>query len=150
MTDLSRPIVPDLRPGARPAITRWPHPGRGADAEHRARQAERRAADAERRVEEAEEQLAARDRRIEALLRAVDSHGPIEQAKGVVICVFGLDSEKAFDALVWVSQHANVKLSTVAERFLADLRGVDLGARCREDITQLLASMSRAGGAHFA
>jgi hypothetical protein len=149
MTDRSRPIVPDQQPAGRPAVTRWPHPGRGADVEHRARQAERRAADAERRVEKAEEQLAARDRRIDALLRAVDSRGPIEQAKGVVMGVFGLDSEKAFDALVWVSQHANVKLGTVAERFLADLRGLDLGAQCREDITQLLASMSRAGGAYF-
>jgi hypothetical protein len=63
--------------------------------------------------------------------------------------VFGLDAKAAFEALVWVSRHANIKLNTVVDRFLTEIAALEFGEAPREELTQLLAAMSRPDGTHF-
>src|ERR1700733_11561145 len=46
----------------------------------------------------------------------------IEQAKGMLMLVYGLDDEAAFDLLRWRSQSGNVKLRRVAEKIIENFR----------------------------
>jgi len=48
----------------------------------------------------------------------------IEQAKGMLMLVYGLDDEAAFDLLRWRSQSSNVKLRLLAEKIVDDFRAV--------------------------
>ena len=58
----------------------------------------------------------------EALTEAVagleKSRAVIEQAKGALMLVYGISSERAFGILTWRSQETNTKLHTLAERFV--------------------------------
>ena len=56
---------------------------------------------------------------IEQLRIALRSRSVIDQAKGIVMALRGLDAETAFDVLVTRSQRENVKLRVVAERVVA-------------------------------
>ena len=62
----------------------------------------------------AAELLVAR-RRIAQLEQAVESHGRIGQALGVVMCRYAIGADAAFGAMTRVSQHHNVKLRQLAE-----------------------------------
>jgi multidrug resistance efflux pump len=115
---------------------------RAAQAEQRAEEAERRAEEAERRAEEAEQRAEEAEQRVAALEKAVMSRPTIDQAKGVIMAVFGLGPEDAFESLVWVSQQANVKLARIAERFINDVRGTDLGCQAPEALTDTLAGLA--------
>lgn len=55
---------------------------------------------------------------------ALASHAVIDQAKGALMLVYGLDDAGAFDLLRWSSMRLNVKLSTIAQHVVEDLRGV--------------------------
>jgi hypothetical protein len=44
----------------------------------------------------------------------------IEQAKGMLMVVYGIDADAAFGLLRWQSQHHNVKLRLMAEQLLQD------------------------------
>jgi hypothetical protein len=60
--------------------------------------------------------------RLAAQLRsALQSRAVIDQAKGVLMAVHAIPAEEAFRLLVHRSQRENVKLHTLAERFIADL-----------------------------
>jgi hypothetical protein len=48
----------------------------------------------------------------------------IEQAKGMLMLIYGLDDDAAFDLLRWRSQSSNVKLRRLAERIVEDFRAV--------------------------
>jgi PAS domain S-box-containing protein len=48
----------------------------------------------------------------------------IEQAKGMLMVIYGLDGEAAFDLLRWRSQSSNVKLRRLAEKMVEDFRAV--------------------------
>lgn len=48
----------------------------------------------------------------------------IEQAKGMLMLVYGLDDDAAFDLLRWRSQSSNVKLRRLAEKIVDDFRAV--------------------------
>lgn len=48
----------------------------------------------------------------------------IEQAKGMLMVVYGIDAAAAFDLLRWRSQQANVKLRLLAEQILVDFRAL--------------------------
>lgn len=50
------------------------------------------------------------------------SRGAIEQAKGMLMIVYGISAERAFDILIWCSQEKNVKLRRVAEQLIARAR----------------------------
>jgi hypothetical protein len=56
----------------------------------------------------------------------------IEQAKGMLSLLYGIDAEAAFALLRWRSQESNVKLRALAQRVVADfrnVRGLDPGGR---------------------
>jgi hypothetical protein len=45
----------------------------------------------------------------------------IEQAKGMLMILYGIDADAAFAVLRWRSQELNVKLHAVAAQLVADL-----------------------------
>jgi ANTAR domain/PAS fold len=53
-----------------------------------------------------------------SLRRAIASRAKIEQAKGAVMLVYGLDADSAFALLSWQSQRSNIKLRELAARLL--------------------------------
>lgn len=71
--------------------------------------------------------------RNEQLGRALASRAVIDQARGMVMVLAPCSSEKAWDLLVDVSQHCNVKLRDVAEALVATTKDQELpGAMQRE------------------
>ena len=58
----------------------------------------------------------------EAVAEIAEHRAAIEQAKGVLMYVYHIDSAAAFDLLKWRSQGTNTKLRTLAEQLLADVR----------------------------
>lgn len=64
----------------------------------------------------------AADGQIEHLHRAMESRAEIEQAKGVLIAVHGIDETEAFEYLVRESQHSNTKLHDVAHELIESVR----------------------------
>ena len=59
---------------------------------------------------------------IEQLHCAMESRAEIEQAKGVLIAIHGIDADEAFSRLVQQSQHTNVKLHEVARMLVDSVR----------------------------
>ena len=57
----------------------------------------------------------------EALAEIADHRAAIEQAKGVLMYVYGIGPDAAFDILKWRSQDANIKLRALAEQLVADV-----------------------------
>nr|WP_245714163.1 PAS and ANTAR domain-containing protein [Nocardia vaccinii] len=51
----------------------------------------------------------------------VASRAVIEQAKGVLMCMYGINAAQAFKVLTWRSQETNVKLRALAEQLIAEL-----------------------------
>lgn len=56
-----------------------------------------------------------------AVANVVKSRATIEQAKGVLMAAYGIDADRAFQILTWRSQTTQVKVKTVASRFLQAL-----------------------------
>lgn len=52
----------------------------------------------------------------------------IEQAKGMLMLVYGLTAERAFELLKWRSQTSNVKLRVLAEQLVADFATISRGS----------------------
>nr|WP_235435855.1 PAS and ANTAR domain-containing protein [Mycobacterium sp. EPa45] len=48
---------------------------------------------------------------------------PIDQAKGMLMMVYSIDADAAFDLLRWRSQESNVKLRDLAQQITADFLG---------------------------
>ena len=48
----------------------------------------------------------------------------IDQAKGMLILLYGVDQDAAFELLRWRSQATNTKLRTLAEQLVADYRAL--------------------------
>src|ERR1700678_2052943 len=67
----------------------------------------------------------AREDLISARVAEITEHrAVIEQAKGMLMLIYGLDEEAAFDLLRWRSQSSNVKLRRLAEKIVEDFRTV--------------------------
>ena len=60
----------------------------------------------------------------EAVRDIAEKRALIDQAKGMLMIVYGTDADAAFDLLRWQSQHHNVKLRVVAEQVVADFTHV--------------------------
>lgn len=56
----------------------------------------------------------------------------IDQAKGVLMTVHGMTADQAFQLLVVQSQRENVKLRTLAERFITEV--VTRSAECEQPV----------------
>jgi anti-anti-sigma factor len=70
------------------------------------------------------------------LHKAADARATIEQAKGALMLVYGLDAQTAFALLSWHSQHANIKLRDLARRLVTGMAGdfnAPVGFRARLD-----------------
>src|SRR6476469_4432306 len=57
----------------------------------------------------------------QALIEIAENRASIEQAKGVLMYIYGIGPAAAFDLLKWRSQEGNVKLRALAEQVLADV-----------------------------
>jgi hypothetical protein len=70
------------------------------------------------------------------LAEITQNRASIEQAKGMLMLVYGIDDDAAFNLLKWLSQEGNVKLRLLAEQICADFRGngaTSLGSRSSFD-----------------
>ena len=56
----------------------------------------------------------------EAIAEIAENRATIEQAKGMLMVVYGIESQAAFDLLRWRSQEANIKLRLLADQVVAD------------------------------
>lgn len=57
-----------------------------------------------------------------AIAEIAENRATIEQAKGMLMVVYGIDAEAAFDLLRWRSQEGNVKLRLLAGQVVSDFR----------------------------
>lgn len=85
----------------------------------------------------------------EAVSEIAESRGVIEQAKGMLMLVYRITPDTAFELLRWRSQETNVKLRVLAEQIVADFLALDydtaLPARGAYD-RLLLTAHSRVAG----
>jgi hypothetical protein len=66
-----------------------------------------------------------REELISARVAEITEHrAVIEQAKGMLMLIYGLDDDAAFDLLRWRSQSSNVKLRRLAAKIVEDFRAV--------------------------
>jgi fructose-specific component phosphotransferase system IIB-like protein len=74
----------------------------------------------------------------EKLAEIAENRAAIEQAKGMLMLIYGIDDNAAFDLLKWLSQEANVKLRLLAEQICADFRALGPSVLPRTEFDQLL------------
>lgn len=73
-------------------------------------------------IDTTEEEAALRRRAVSAELgRAVASHAAVDHAKGMLMVLYGLDDDDAFELLRWRSQQVNVPLATLARHLAGEL-----------------------------
>jgi hypothetical protein len=72
------------------------------------------------------------------LAEITENRAGIEQAKGMLMLVYGIDSEAAFNLLKWLSQESNIKLRPLAEQITADFRGLRHAVTAQAEFDQLL------------
>ena len=60
----------------------------------------------------------------EAVAEIAENRAAIEQAKGILMLVYRIQSDAAFDLLKWRSQETN-KLRVLAEQLIADVRALE-------------------------
>jgi PAS domain S-box-containing protein len=70
---------------------------------------------------------ARRDQLTAAVARITENRAPIEQAKGMLMIVYGIDGPTAVELLTRRCQEANVKLQLLAEQVAADFVAVSSG-----------------------
>ncbi|MGW0633221.1 ANTAR domain-containing protein [Streptomyces sp. NPDC002758] len=76
--------------------------------------------------------------RIEQLGQALASRAVIDQARGMVMALAPCSSERAWDLLVDVSQHCNVKLRDVAAALIATTKDEALPEQLRRELRRAL------------
>ncbi|KAF0846897.1 PAS and ANTAR domain-containing protein [Nocardia caishijiensis] len=73
----------------------------------------------------------------------------IEQAKGAVMLVYGVNAEQAFDVLTWRSQETNTKLRVLAQRLITELGSLtDVSGVLRTRFDHLLLTVHERAGQH--
>ena len=91
----------------------------------------------------------AHDELINAKIAEITEHrAVIEQAKGMLMMVYGLDPAAAFDLLKWRSQESNVKLRLLAQQIVEDfcaVRDKAIGSRSAFDHMLLTAEVRVVG-----
>ncbi|MFD7004261.1 ANTAR domain-containing protein [Streptomyces mirabilis] len=76
--------------------------------------------------------------RNEQLEQALASRAVIDQARGMVMALAPCSSERAWDLLVDVSQHCNVKLRNVAAALVATTRDETLPGQIQRELRRAL------------
>lgn len=61
----------------------------------------------------------------EVVAEIAEARGAIEQAKGMLMLIYRLDEDAAFELLKWRSQETNVKLRLLAEQLARDFLALD-------------------------
>jgi PAS domain S-box-containing protein len=69
-------------------------------------------------------EAAYQDRITEGIGYAMENRAVIEQAKGALAVVYGLEGDAAFELLRWLSQQSNVKLRALAQRLMCQFRAL--------------------------
>ena len=95
-------------------------------------------------------QSRARSREVASSLRkAMASRATIEQAKGALMLVYGLDAEAAFSLLSWQSQRSNIKLRDLAERLVTVVGGdAHASAAIRQRLDEIVYSLPATPAPH--
>ncbi|HWF28819.1 MAG TPA: PAS and ANTAR domain-containing protein [Mycobacterium sp.] len=76
---------------------------------------------------------------VTAKLAEITEHrAGIEQAKGMLMLIYGISDNAAFDLLKWLSQEANIKLRPLAEQITEDFRGVGPTLTSQSEFDHLL------------
>ena len=65
-----------------------------------------------------------------AVAEIAENRAAIEQVKGMLMLVYRVDADAAFELLKWRSQEVNVKLRILAEQLLADFAELAYEGRC--------------------
>jgi hypothetical protein len=83
------------------------------------------------------------DRLTAKLAEITENRAAIEQTKGMLMLIYGVDDAAAFNLLKWLSQEANVKLRLLAEQISEDFRraGPTLTSQSEFDHLLLTASL---------
>ena len=76
--------------------------------------------------------------RNEQLGRALATRAVIDQARGMVMALAPCSSERAWDLLVGVSQHCNVKLRVVAAALVATTKDESLPEQMQRELRRAL------------
>ena len=85
------------------------------------------------------------------LAEITEQRAGIEQAKGMLMLIYGLDDAAAFNLLKWLSQEANVKLRALAEQIAKEFRNAGPNFTSRSEFDQLLLTAhQRIGGGALA
>src|SRR4029078_8871207 len=61
----------------------------------------------------------------DAVAEIAANRAVIEQVKGILMMVYRVDANDAFDLLKWRSQEANIKLRLLAEQLLSDFQALN-------------------------
>jgi hypothetical protein len=69
----------------------------------------------------ADVEMAQRRTVTEAVAEIAERRGVIEQAKGILMFIYRIDAERAFDLLAWRSQVTNTKVRGLAGQYIAEL-----------------------------
>ncbi|WP_068186070.1 PAS and ANTAR domain-containing protein [Mycobacterium sp. UM_CSW] len=72
-----------------------------------------------------------------------ENRAGIEQAKGMLMLVYRISDDAAFNLLKWLSQEANVKLRLLAEQIIEDFPAAGLGLNTQEFDHLLLTAHQR-------
>lgn len=72
-----------------------------------------------------------------------ENRAGIEQAKGMLMLVYGISASAAFELLKWLSQEANVKLRALAEQIAADFSAAGSALNAQSEFDHLLLTASQ-------
>ncbi len=75
------------------------------------------------------------------LAEIAGNRAAIEQTKGMLMLIYGVGEEAAFNLLKWLSQEANIKLRPLAEQISEDFRGAGLTSQSEFDHLLLTARL---------
>ena len=72
------------------------------------------------------------------LAEITEQRASIEQAKGMLMLIYGISDNAAFNLLKWLSQEANIKLRLLAEQITDDFRGAGPTLTSQSEFDHLL------------
>ena len=89
------------------------------------------------------EQLEQQEQITVRLAAIAEERAVIEQAKGVLMAIYGISADHAFEILVWRSQETNVKVRELASRFVAAMSASGhLSPESRSHVDHILLTLS--------